>query len=244
MLLLRKSTPEIAKTIRRENKHYRKKALTNRPLKYIRRNIIMGTCIKISILTTALLVISSVACTAQGDISLGVIGGLNISDASTSPSFSTASINVPLFGAVIERKISNNFYLEADVYYIQKGAEWKIAPVKTKFEYFELALLFKLKFGTPIIKPVILGGLTLGAPLSAKLETTIGNQTQTIDYKQFTEPLDGSLDIGAGLEFPTGPMLSIFANARYSLGIIDVDKTTLGWKNNGIHLVAGMLIGL
>ncbi len=194
-----------------------------------------------------LIVISGSFAAAQSRFRIGVLGGANVADASISVSgilITTASRTVVVAGGLIERKMSDMFFAQIELVYIQKGPEYSLGSINTtgKLSYLEVPILITAKFGEATVKPVLLGGITIASLMTAELENRISGTK--VDIKSITQPLEVSIVGGGGLEFAVDERIIVFANGRYALGLTDVDKGGTDWKSRGIQIVAGLMFGL
>ncbi len=152
----------------------------------------------------------------QSQAGVGLHGGVNLADVSApGPTVSTTEI---MLGAFYESK-GDLFHFQPEFNYVKKGyANYIVVP-----------LLLKVKFETPVIKPYLLAG---PAP-AFKVE---GAGAKAFDL---------SIDAGGGIELEIAPKLSILAEARYSLGIVNVnDLSVTSVKTRGIHILGGIHFSL
>lgn len=183
---------------------------------------------------------------AQTPISLGFQTGLNFGNASTSPSVSTSSRTGFMLGYMMEIGVSEKFFIEPGLVYVQKGAEFYLSAlpgfgnVTWKFNYLSLPIMLKGKFGHEDFKPILFAGPDIGINLSAEIQGTNNGQTQTADVKNLTETIDFAFDIGAGGEYQISPSGTMQGSIRYSFGLSDIDKSSASWKSSGVQLVVGM----
>jgi hypothetical protein len=198
------------------------------------------------ILFLAVLISTTIA-SAQSPLKIGVEGGVNFGNASTSPtSVSFSSRTGLMAGALLEVYVSDVFYFQPEVLYAQKGAEFSVSSssgsgtLTWKFDYIEIPLLLEAKFGQSEFKPMIYGGPNIGFNVSATAEGSNGSSSGSVDIKDQVESIDFALDFGAGGEYAINPTTALIASIRYSLGISDIDKdATSTWNTRGVQLLVG-----
>ena len=194
----------------------------------------------------------STSALAQATASFGFQAGLNFANASTSPaSISTSSRTGVMVGAQIEIGLSNILSIQTELFYIQKGAEFNISSGGTsttatwKFDYVEVPVLLKARFGSAKFKPFIFAGPNFGVTTKAEGEVKVGSESQTVDLKDQIESSDITLDFGAGVEYQVSSTTTLIGSIRYSLGLNDIDKdNTASWKSTGVQLVVGAKFSL
>lgn len=180
------------------------------------------------------------------DISLGIKTGVQsanvkvpgfIGDISQIPDFkSITTFNV---GAVSEIGLHKNFALQPELSFTQKGFQLSEetnvdlfnipvpvgATAISKFNYLEMPLLAKAKFGNELANFYLLAGPTLGYALSGKLDTRAkilveldlfetSIDLDAVDYQRFE--IGGMA--GAGVSIGTGAGTQLFLDVRYSHG--------------------------
>lgn len=160
-----------------------------------------------------------------------------IGDISQIPDFK--SITTFNIGAVSEIGLHENFAIQPELNFTQKGFKIKEsfdvnlfgidlpigATALSKFNYLELPLLAKAKFGNEKSKFYVLAGPTVGYAMSGKLHT---RANLLIELDLFETPIN--LDAigyerfeiggmaGAGVSFNTGGGSQLFFDVRYSHG--------------------------
>ncbi|MEO1262273.1 MAG: porin family protein [Bacteroidota bacterium] len=160
-----------------------------------------------------------------------------IGDISQIPDFkSITTFNV---GAVSEIGLHKNFAIQPELTFTQKGFKLSEdfdvnlfnvplpigATAVTRFNYLEMPLLAKAKFGNERSNFYLLAGPTIGYAMSGKLDT---RAKLLIELDLFETPID--LDAvgyqrweiggmaGAGVSFNTGGGSQLFFDVRYSHG--------------------------
>ena len=201
--------------------------------------VTLGCCLALFFITTP--------ARSQTPVNLGLEGGVNFGNASTSPSsISLSSRTGVMAGALLEIGLSEALYLQPEVFYAQKGAEFSVSSpngsgtITWKVDYIEIPILLEGKFGQSEFKPLIFAGPNIGFNLSANAEATNGTNTGSVDIKDQIESMDFALDFGAGGEYMINSTTSFITTIRYSLGMTDINKdATDSWKTTGVQLLAG-----
>ncbi|MDH3252067.1 MAG: PorT family protein [Ignavibacteria bacterium] len=184
--------------------------------------------------------------------SLGFKGGTNIANLSIDPDNLSAqgitkSTRLALiFGAVAELGVGGPIYIVLEPSYVQKGAKLEGQGGKLTFEgnYLAIPLLVKAKFGVATVKPYVFAGPNLGLLLSAKQVVEAQGQTQETDIKESFTSTDFAIDFGGGVQFKVAKLVAVTADARYSLGLSDINKDSTDptkIKTTGIQILLGVL---
>jgi hypothetical protein len=162
---------------------------------------------------------------------LGVFGGVNFADLTGKDNqgdkLNVSTQNIFGVGAVMGLNLNQNFSLQLEPMYLQKGGVLLQEPPDTeeitfKMSFIEVPLLLKVQFGDQI-RPYIMGGPTVGFLLSSKLESEIGGLLFKGDVKHITRKVDFGVGLGAGVSIPLGSS-NIFLDGRYTLGLTDLNK--------------------
>lgn len=122
------------------------------------------------------------------------------------------------FGFIIEGNISDNFAIQPELQYVQKGfsASSSGTSIDAKITYFGVNILPKIKFGNENVEASLFVGPTINANLSSKVHA-IG---QSADLPE-SDGLDLGATFGLGLanKFKSG---KLFIDIRYNLGLSDI----------------------
>jgi len=200
---------------------------------------------KQTITALALFLISIIYTNANSQsLALGIEGGINISNISSTPSFTTNSRTGLIIGTLLDINVSKSITITPGLRYIMKG--WSSTSngitYTDKLNYFEVPALLKVKFPLTEVKPYLVGGPVLGIMLSANEDQSNGTQTNTVDISNLAESIDFGLLFGGGLDFRVGVKTDLFVQAAYQLGLSNILKnsTTTTLKNNGIQITGGV----
>ena len=201
---------------------------------------------KLTILILSLLFYSSLS---MGQVTLGAFGGLNSSklsgDASAKGSYK--SLMGGNFGALIDVKLTEGFYLSLQpsysqegtrVFYSVQGEKELVDSVKIRLNYFSLPLLLKITSTNERFYAI--SGIETGLLLNAS--TIIGEDKEELaDVSQWNI----AVHFGAGIRIPVG-YPSIFVELRYSQGLLNLTDQPLNTniiprvKTAGFKILAGV----
>ena len=189
---------------------------------------------------------------ASAQVNLGVLGGLNLANASMDPLEEGTNLSSRTafgFGAILDFGLNESITLHLEPMYLQKGFKLKvdmvdmgeIAEWEVKFAYLEIPVMLKYAFGTSEIKPYIIAGPTIAYNLSSKLKISMGGVSEEGDVKDDIKSLDFGVGFGAGVNVAMGNN-SIFVEARYALGLTNINDhpNDPDIKTKGIQIFAGI----
>lgn len=185
--------------------------------------------------------------TAQNAVTLGLQGGHNNAKARHLNVGTTSKRSGIVAGGFVEIIPPNSLIsYQVEFHYLQKGAYIKgdTSRVRFKFNYLEIPLLLRSTARNDGIKPFVFAGPKIGILLSAIANIKTTSLSESRDLKKDTKPIDFSLDMGIGFEYAFG-QTCFFGAARYSLGLVDIDKSSRGeWYSRDFQITAGTKIDL
>ncbi len=202
---------------------------------------------------------------AQAQVRLGVMSGLNLASLSVEPALEPDPSSFTAFGAggVVQIRLSENFAVQLEPMYLQKGARLEGSfsdaeidsslsfnvNIKAKLSYLEVPAMLKLAMSTGAANSYLMAGPVIGFRLSAKQTGSISasgfNLEVDEDFKDQTKSLDFGVGFGAGVSFPAGKS-EIFVQGRYTLGLTDINdnpedgESTI--KTSGVQVMAGITL--
>lgn len=147
-------------------------------------------------------------------------------------------------GGVLIQQISDTFSMQYEALYSQKGLveNQTLDHYKYKFEvnfdYLEIPILAKFKMGN---QWSLYGGGYAGLVLSKKVKVTVNDsssRTETDISDDFANNLDYGFLLGAQVNITEKWQI----DARYNLGLADIDKSTIDRKNSTISIAATYLL--
>ena len=198
-------------------------------------------------MTSKVFILGALLCTATlgslhaqaKDLQFGLKGGLGSSDISGSSGAKTARVGLQV-GGVLTQKISDNFSMQYEAIYSQKGIAQTAAfsgvemKAETNIDYLEIPVLAKYKV---MDKVSIYGGGYAGLALSKKLKITVSSVSGEADLGNQANDLDYGLILGGQMRITD----KIIVDARYNLGLTKVLKSGDN-KNSTISIAATYLL--
>ncbi|MBZ0201519.1 MAG: PorT family protein [Ignavibacteria bacterium] len=177
---------------------------------------------------------------------LGIEGGINIANVSSTPSVNLNSRTGFMVGGFADIGVSRIASIKPGIRYIVKGFTRSNNgfSLSENLHYIEFPIL--MKFGIPLndVKPYFEAGPTLAIQLSASEDQTTANQSNNYDAGSLYESLDFGLYFGSGIEYNVGNKISMFTGGGYSLGLTNTSKTTVSLRNRGFQFAAGVKFGM
>lgn len=151
------------------------------------------------------------------------------------------------FGGFVSMSIGNNLYLQPEILFTQKGAEWKgsyfydfaVEDIKLVFRlnYLEIPVLVKYVFSGGSLRPYIYAGPYAGFKLSSKYRIEVAEESVEEDVDAELKGVDFGLAAGAGLALEMGSG-ELSVELRYTLGLSAIEKGTES-KNKVLSLMLG-----
>lgn len=192
---------------------------------------------------------------APGSISIGLKGGLNLSNMSTSAGggfFYRGSIKPGAHvGFVVNFKINNAFVIQPELLFSQSGTKytndyfWGNSSIT--LNYLQIPVMAKIILGSGNFKFFLNAGPYLGFALSGTKETQLATGTKDFDIsvkKDELNLLDAGLALGLGLSYKTGRN-TIFFEPRYYFGFTDIiNGTYIEARQTTLSLSIGYLIDI
>jgi hypothetical protein len=155
-----------------------------------------------------------------------------------------------LAGFLAEFKLSDMFYIQPEINYLQKGVElsplyyyytstataYEITGSKGDFklDFIEIPINVIAKFGKDQWKPFLFAGPGFSFLTTAeKTENySVYGDVGPYSIKDYVEKVDVALNLGGGVEYAVNPKLDIFAMLRYSISLTDLFKEGTVTYNN------------
>ncbi len=131
-------------------------------------------------------------------------------------------------GVFLNYAINNNFSLQPELLYTQKGVKDNLydgiikVDLTAAFDYIEIPVLAKYSF-TPQkrFRPCIFGGPCVAFTLSSELEATALIFSAGIDFSSLTHVTDFGIVAGGGFDYSLGKGM-IICDARFYMGFTNV----------------------
>jgi len=166
---------------------------------------------------------------AQNQVDIGLIGGLNISDAKIEDNEGddpkTWSENEFGFGIQAELLIHKNVALGTNILYLRKGVEVE-ADNNLVFDvwagYIEIPIYIKIFFGEKI-RPYLMAGPSLGLLQKSEVDVEYLGIQFTGDFTDVLKNSEFSVFFAAGVDIPVW-IGRAFIQGRYVYGVQDLIK--------------------
>ncbi|MEO7425348.1 MAG: porin family protein [Fibrobacteria bacterium] len=177
---------------------------------------------------------------------IGPIGGMNFANADVEDHSKTDGRQGLALGAQAEFGVTSPFSVVVEPMYVQKGAEFEVIGVTTKgeFDYVEIPLLLKAKFGAMKAHAFVFAGPSLDINVSTK--GAFGSISG--DFEDESESVVYSGQVGGGAAFQILPYVYLSGDVRYSMGFSDALDNSVGdidsWKSRDIRVMLGFLFHL
>jgi hypothetical protein len=191
---------------------------------------------------------------SQVKLGIGVEGGVNIANVTSTPDISSTSHTGLIIGGFLDIGVSKNLSVVPGLRFIMKGFTFTgtdpgnglTYTATDKGNYLEIPLLLKVTFPLTEVKLYLFGGPELGINLSANQDVTEGGTTTTSDISSYISGTDFGLLFGGGVAFKLAPKTDLFVNVGYSFGLSNIYKNdpNITVKNTGIQLTAGAIFHL
>ncbi len=200
------------------------------------------------IAAVVLALMSFVTNTYSQSTSMGLEGGINLANISTTPMFNTTSKTGFMIGGFADIGVSNVVSIKPGARFIMKGYTFQnqLGSIFTEsYSYIEVPLMIKAKIPLNQVRPYFEAGPTVSMQLSATGEATVNGQVQqSSDNSLSYNTIDFGLYFGGGAEFKVAPGVELFTGFGYSLGLTNISKGTVSAKNNGFQMNTGVKFGL
>jgi hypothetical protein len=161
-----------------------------------------------------------------------------------------------LFGIIAEFELEDHFFIQPEFNYVQKGHtlspvyDWSYGEIfpgsneEQSLDYFEIPVFFKSKMNWKYLEPFIMVSPTVGLLLKAKSILNVPGRGQIFtDLKQekILKSVNFSVDIAGGIEYKVKPGVDFFADFRFSIGLVDLNKSDeIVKKTNGFQISCGL----
>lgn len=161
---------------------------------------------------------------AVGHVSIGIKGGVNVYNIHIDNSTTydpKVGFNVGLLGHI---HVARHFALQPEIEYSTQGAKYTTDNVSTKINlnYINVPVLLQYMWDNGFR---LQAGPQAGILISAKSK----NDNNTIDIKDDMKPIDLGVSFGAGYIHPS---TGIGIDARYNLGLTDINKNSVMKSTN------------
>ncbi len=189
-------------------------------------------------------------------IGLGIRGGVNFASAEleekNNGTWETSYRDViPGLNATLlaEIGITKKIAIQPEIAFNRKGYRTTLlddTEYRVKFNYIEVPVLLKGKFGSGVVKFTMVLGPTFGYAINGKVKS--GNTEVDIDFdKDEINQFEIGALFGIGVDFKLGPG-NVFLDSRLSRSINNLDTSDASdefhWHNQYVSFGMGYIIGL
>lgn len=178
-------------------------------------------------------------------------GGINLARTSANgPQENRRGIT---FGGGLEIPMGSSWYFQPEMSYVEKGSRAPLGDINSnsltdaflRYDFIEMPLLFKKKFGQADLAIELMGGPYVGFALTKAYVTESSTAgSTTTDLTSQLASLDYGLALGFGGDYRIANDTAIYFNARYMMGLANLDlsgsPTSVAMRS--IFLVVGYRI--
>lgn len=156
-------------------------------------------------------------------------------------------------GIVAEVCVVEFFALQTEAGVIQKGYKMNHPfnagnkTITTHFDYLEIPLLLKMKYGSETVKGFVMAGPYYAYALNGRAKLA-GEKSNKIDFDQANiqrHEWGGVFGVGIGAEVGPG---TLFLDSRFEMGFTNLDNqpeaVNTGWYNRGFNIGLGYMVAI
>ncbi len=137
-----------------------------------------------------------------------------------------------VFGGAIEIPLGGNYFFQPEMNYIEKGGRSTLnsinaagaADIFIKYDFVDIPLLFKARFGEADMRLELVGGPYIGFALTKSLVVQSSSGTDTSTALDLTGTDYGAI-LGLGADFKISNDSWFFLTGRYIMGLANVATT-------------------
>ncbi len=199
----------------------------------------------------AVVVLSSSLVTAQPmERSVGVKGGLNVSNFSGGDAGDDEWRYAGVFGGFLCFHVNEFLAIQPEVLIAMKGSRADVlfdvdgnlvlGRETVKLTYLEFPVAAKVYFpGQVVLKPYVYAGLAFSVKVGSRLKSEFGSTDIEEDFEH-VRGADLGMIVGAGFDYELGPG-SALLDIRYDVGFVSVDSSVrdLDERNSTFSFVIG-----
>ena len=171
-----------------------------------------------------------------GKFAFGIEAGADFGNASSATQVSSGTRTGYAAGVSVDAGISSILSVQPELLFVQDGAEVsdsKGVRIRTSFQNIRVPVMLKARLGQWKFAPYVFAGPVANFHIGSSVETVLPNTSTNVKLKNWDFGVAG----GIGLDF--GPF---FANARYDMGLTNLDDSGADLKSRGILVMAGLRI--
>jgi opacity protein-like surface antigen len=187
-------------------------------------------------------------------LSLGVKAGMNLARASADAGMTIAAGNGLLLGGYAELALFPPLVLQVGVQYAEhKTSVSLVSPldastssVTHQLNYLEIPIDLKLAIGPPTFQIFGLVGISVGVLMKAVDLASGSGGMESSDYKDSLNKTALAFQVGGGIGIQIVKHVEFIAEARYDMGLKDVNKSdqallsTGAWKARDLMITGGL----
>lgn len=137
-----------------------------------------------------------------------------------------------VIGGIVEFRLSEVFAVEPGIIYSQVGCNYSGHDITDAYNYIEIPILIKAKFGTTDLKSYIIVGPSIGFEVAA----TETGPSYTADLGNSISATNFSVQFGGGIEYSVNPRTKLFSDVRYAYGLTNLFPTVSGFTEHTVVL--------
>ena len=166
---------------------------------------------------------------------IGLQLGPNFTGASTTAKSFTPEGKINFFGGILaEFKINDMFYIQPEVNFVSKGADFRLLDgagntttsyIYNLFYYYEIPINFLVKFDVGNFTPFLFTGPSFNFFSAAKETYLGGSRNPANNTADLFKKFEFAINFGAGVECSLSNSVDLFITARYFLGLTNIYET-------------------
>lgn len=187
-------------------------------------------------------------------LELGVHAGVTISNAATEENIMATARQGVILGASASFTLAPPLRLQVEAQYTKKGIEIGTTGPSASpgdiynLSYLEIPVNIRFDIGSQAFGVYALAGTNIGTLLSASREynRSQDNTGENSQINEFLTPMNMALELGGGVGIGLGGGATLFADARYSFGLVEIsdgDQSVLNrnsWTPRDLKVVSGV----
>lgn len=186
--------------------------------------------------------------------SFGVKAGMNLARPTADAAMTIAAGRGLLLGGYAELSLVPPLVVQVGVQYAEKRTSVSVITpmsgpepsVIHQLNYLEIPINLKLAVGKPTFQVFGLAGISVGVLLKAIDLASGPDGTESGDHKDSLNKTDMAIQLGGGFGIQIVKHIELIVEARYNMGLKDVNKTgqallsTGAWKARDLMITGGL----
>lgn len=204
------------------------------------KTLVVLTCLFLSVNAPA--ATKRVAQPLDSQLAIGFEGGLNIANMSSNTDATAAMSKSSLLGVAagifFELRLLDGLYIQPEILYVQKGVKMsttatiltltQTTEIKTAIDYFDIPILARVNYALGALNLYALTGPFIGIKTSASktADSSIngGAASSTTVELANVKSMNYGFDFGIGADYRLDTTWFVGVNARYGLGLANIDS--------------------